>query len=96
MIEEEESQEPETKAPSISVAATTLPEGVEGTQAAEAEQVEELLVNVVDKKPEDVTFIPLWWGKESPRQYFKKSDPEWQGFINFSNDKKKQESVKCM
>ena len=93
---EEEEDEPgaETTAPSIAVASKPLQQGVEGTKAPEAEQVEELLVQLPDKLPEDAIFIPLWWGKKRPLTYYKKSDPEWQGYVKFAHDKKRVKAIK--
>lgn len=36
--------------------------------------------------PENATFIPLGFARQIPGQPYKGSDPEWQEFINFSQD----------
>ena len=64
--DEGDQSDAETTAPSIAVTGKTLSEETEGTQIAEAEQLEELLIQLPDKLPEDAIFIPLWWGKQRP------------------------------
>jgi len=51
-------------------------------------------VEIPDKLPENATFIPLWFGTERERVKYKSSDPEWQGYLEFSRDKKKVEMLK--
>lgn len=46
-----------------------------------------------DEMPEDATFVPLWIPKESPPYSYKGSDPEWQGYLAFANDRKKAKQV---
>lgn len=94
--EEEEEVEPgaETAAPSIALSANQAEGGVEGTEAPELDQVEELLVQVPDKPPEGAIFIPLWWGKKSSPTPYKTSDPEWQGYVKLAKDPRRMEEVK--
>lgn len=93
---EEEEDEPraETAAPSIAVASKPIQQGVEGTKAPEAEQVEELLVQLPDKLPEGAVFIPLWWGTRRPTTYYKNTDPEWQGYLKFVHDENKPRELR--
>ena len=95
VYEEEENGQAgaETTAPSIAATSKAPSEEYNGTQVAETEQVEELLVQLPEKLPEDAIFIPLWWGKERPRKFYKGSDPEWQGYVKFARNPKKVRGV---
>lgn len=60
----------------------------------EAQQQHEGGVEIVDEQSgppfyaqEDSTFIPLTWSKKLPRSFYRGSDPEWQEFIRFANDR---------
>lgn len=39
--------------------------------------------------PEDAIFIPLGLARQRRTSYYKGSDPEWQGFVEFSRDRKR-------
>ena len=59
----------------------------EGESRGAEEDDEEVLVP--DTIPEDAYFIPLGFARRRPQTYYKGSDPEWQGFIEFSKDRKR-------
>ncbi len=46
-------------------------------------------VQVPDIMPEDARFIPLGFARQRPQTFYKGSDPEWQSFIEFANDRKR-------
>ena len=92
--EEVDEPEPETTAPSIAIAPKPLQQGIEGTKAPEAEQVEELIIELPEKAPENAIFIPLWRGKPRPATKYSTSDPEWQEYVKFSQDGKSIRAAK--
>ncbi|KAI9680064.1 MAG: hypothetical protein M1817_005080 [Caeruleum heppii] len=40
-----------------------------------------------DEVDENATFVPLGWVRQRPRQPYKGTDPEWQEFMKFSEDR---------
>lgn len=70
-------------------------DGPEADRVKDRVEGEEDDVNVPNELPENAIFIPLWWGKKRPPEFFKGSDPEWQGYVKFSMDLAKVEDVKC-
>lgn len=95
--EEEDQSGPETTTTSIAAGAQAPSDGVERKQVAEAEQVEEILVNLPDEMPEDAIHLPLWFRqRQVPATPYKESDPEWQGYVKFSRDNKKKKAVESM
>lgn len=92
---EEEEVEPgaDTAASSIALTVIQAEQGAEGAEALESDQADESLVQVPDKPPEGAIFIPLWWGKRSPPQFWKSSDPEWQAYLKFAKDEEKRKEI---
>ena len=72
--------------------------GVEGNGAkAEGAVMEadaEGDVAVPDEIPDDAIFIPLGRVRQRPKEYYKGSDQEWQNFVEFAQDKKKNALVR--
>ena len=66
---------------------TTVDDG----QGEEMEGQEEDEENVVipEVAPEDAWFIPFGWARQCPPTFYKGSDPEWQSFVEFSKDRKR-------
>ena len=62
----------------------------------EGEEEYEGEVEVPDETPEDAWFIPLGWARQMPPTFYKGSDPEWQSFVDFSKDKKKNAAIRRM
>jgi len=48
-----------------------------------------------EEDEDDALFIPLGWTTELPRQWYKGSDPEWQDFRKLSQDKGKNNAIRC-
>lgn len=46
--------------------------------------------------PEDAIFIPLGLIRQRRTSYYKGSDPEWQSFVEFSQDRKRSIDVRSM
>ncbi|MCJ1478778.1 hypothetical protein MMC13_007462 [Lambiella insularis] len=61
-------------------------EGVEGER-----EIEHI---VPDTLPDDAWFIPLGWARQCPPTFYKGSDPEWQSFIDFAQDRKRNAFVR--
>lgn len=53
-------------------------------------------VQIPDEMPEDAFFIPLGPARQLPQTFYKGTDPEWQSFIEFSKDKKRNQAVRSM
>ncbi len=51
---------------------------------------------VPDEQPEDAWFLPLTWPKKQPKTYYKGEDPEWQAFLEFSQDGHLRNQVRSM
>ena len=51
---------------------------------------------VPDTIPEDAWFIPLGFAHQRPRTFYRGSDPEWQSFVDFAKDKKKNAQIRRM
>lgn len=49
---------------------------------------------VPDTLPDDAWFIPLGWAHQCPQTYYKRSDPEWQSYLDFARDQRRNELVK--
>ena len=70
---------------------TVQTDGEEGTKE------EGLAAAIVpDMIPEDAMFIPLGWARQLPETVYKGSDPEWQGFIEFSQDRKRGQRIRSL
>jgi hypothetical protein len=46
-----------------------------------------------EAEEEDSWFIPLGWAKPKPREFYRASDPEWQGFLKVAKDPKEREHI---
>ena len=51
---------------------------------------------VPDILPEDAIFIPLGWARQLPSTFYKGSDPEWQGFLEFSQDRQRSLMIRSL
>ena len=51
---------------------------------------------VPDELPEDAWFIPLGLARQRPQTFYRGSDPEWQSFVDFATDKKKNAYIRRM
>ncbi|MCJ1415530.1 hypothetical protein MMC32_001862 [Xylographa parallela] len=60
----------------------------------EEEEEEEYEDIVPDTIPEDAWFIPLGFAHQRPRTFYRGSDPEWQSFVDFAKDKKKNAQIR--
>ncbi|MCJ1380806.1 hypothetical protein MMC17_003915 [Xylographa soralifera] len=49
---------------------------------------------VPDTIPEDAWFIPLGLAHQRPQTFYRGSDPEWQSFVDFAKDKKKNAHIR--
>ena len=58
-----------------------------GQEVTEEEVIDD--ATVPDTIPEDAIFIPLGWARPLPPELYKGSDPEWQSFVEFSQDRKR-------
>lgn len=61
-----------------------------------SEDTEEDDVELPEEMPEDAIFIPLGLAHQLPQTFYKGTDPEWQSFIEFSKDKKRNLMVRSM
>ena len=43
-------------------------------------------IEVPEEPPEDSWFIPLGWARQRPQTFYKGHDPEWQSFVQFSQN----------
>lgn len=46
--------------------------------------------------PENALFIPLGFARQRRASYYKGSGPEWQSFMEFSRDEKRNDFIKCI
>ena len=53
-------------------------------------------VEVPETMPEDALFIPLGRVRQRPHTHYKGSDPEWQSFVEFGNDRQRPAAVRSM
>ena len=53
-------------------------------------------VEVPETMPEDALFIPLGRVRQRPHTHYKGSDPEWQSFVEFGNDRQRPTAVRSM
>ena len=60
---------------------------------AQQDEDDEDDVQVPEVMPEDAFFIPLGMAREIPHTYYKGSDPEWQSFIEFRQDRKRSAAI---
>ena len=65
-----------------------------GEEEAGKEGEEEEDVQIPDEMPEDAIFVPLGLARQLPQTFYKGTDPEWQSFIAFSKDKKRNQAVR--
>ena len=82
---------------------TLGPDEVEGDNIEEqGEQVEdeggegEEEITVPEQAPEGAWFIPLGWARECPPSFYKGHDPEWQSFVEFSQDRQRSLLVRSL
>ena len=62
-------------------------------ESPEAEEDEiPSLIRLEDCEPG--SFIPLQIPRELPREYYKSSDPDWQGFLTLSRDHQRSKAVR--
>ena len=64
--------------------------------AQEDGSVNEDDVQVPETMPEDALFIPLGRIRQRPHTHYKGSDPEWQSFVEFGNDRQRPAAVRSM
>lgn len=48
---------------------------------------------IPDTLPEDALFIPLTPVRQRPATLYKGSDPEWQSFVRFAQDRKRRSDI---
>ena len=68
--------------------------GKEDSKEGSEEDSEEEWMDLPEELPEDAIFIPLWFARKRPRQYYQGSDPEWQDFLKFARDQKRGQSLR--
>ena len=51
-------------------------------------------VQVPETMPEDALFIPLGKVRQLPDTHYKGSDPEWQSFVEFGQDRERRAAVR--
>ena len=59
-------------------------------------KIDEDDVQVPETIPADAFFIPLGRIRQVPQTYYKHSDPEWQSFAEFGQDRKRRVAVQSM
>ena len=64
--------------------------------AQEDDSKDEDDVEVPETMPEDALFIPLGRVRQRPHTHYKGSDPEWQSFVEFGNDRQRPAAVRSM
>ena len=64
--------------------------------AQEDDNANEDDVEVPETMPEDALFIPLGRVRQRPHTHYKGSDPEWQSFVAFGNDRQRPAAVRSM
>ena len=64
--------------------------------AQEDDSAKEDDFEVPDTMPEDALFIPLGRVRQRPHTHYKGSDPEWQSFVEFGNDRQRPAAVRSM
>ena len=64
--------------------------------AKDEDKVNEDDVQVPDTMPEDAFFIPLGRIRQLPQTHYKGSDPEWQSFVEFGQDRERPAAVRSM
>ena len=47
-----------------------------------------------EEPPEDSWFIPLGWARQRPQTFYKGHDPEWQSFLEFSQNRERNGFIK--
>jgi len=70
-------------------------EGEDGGLQADGEEEEED-VDIPLESPEDSWFIPMGLARQRPQTFYKGNDPEWQSFVEFSHDKKRNSFVRSL
>ena len=53
-------------------------------------------IAVSDEGTEDAIFIPLGMARQCPRVFYKGSDVEWQSFIEFAHNKRRNHQIRRM
>lgn len=88
-VEEEEVAKSQPKKRNTKIATTVHNKDGEvgGEQGTEKEGLDAAVVP--ETMPEDAIFIPLGWAQEIPPTVYKGSDPEWQGFVEFAQDRER-------
>ena len=49
-----------------------------------------------EEPPEDSWFIPLGWARQRPQTFYKGHDPEWQSFVEFSQNGERSISIRSL
>lgn len=62
--------------------------------AQEDDKVDEDDVQVPETMPEGALFIPLGRVRQLPHTRYKGSDPEWQSFVEFGNDRDRRAAAR--
>lgn len=52
--------------------------------------------SMINQIPEEAIFIPLGWPRECPKTYYKGTDPEWQSFLEFNQDRKRSMRIRSV
>lgn len=93
-------EEEEVPARSKAVEAQQFPEELvtreEEENGVEVDEEEEEDVEVPSEPPEDAWFIPLGLARQRPQTFYKGGDPEWQSFVEFSHDKKRNHFIRSL
>lgn len=88
-------EEEETVDKASGLSKTQLEDGDEVNDGAQGDDnVDEDDVQVPETMPEDALFIPLGRLRQRPRTNYKGSDPEWQSFVEFWNDRERPAAVR--
>ena len=69
-------------------------DGDRAEKEGEEEAGNEDVVLVPEEIPDDAIFIPLGFTRQRPQTYYKGSDPEWQSFIEFRKDRRREVAVR--
>ncbi|MCJ1249038.1 UAA transporter [Trapelia coarctata] len=92
--QEEEEVPAQSKAVEAKKAAEELKAREDEQNAVQADEEEEDDVDIPSEPPEDSWFIPMGLAHQRPQGFYKGNDPEWQSFVEFSHDDKRNHFVR--
>ena len=89
-------EEEETINKASTLSKTQLEIGDKANDGEQEDNVDEDGVQVPETMPEDAFFIPLGRVRQTPETHYKGSDPEWQSFVEFGQDRARPAAVRSM